>query len=413
MNGRTNSSGTTINDLEIPLDPCTNLVAVAGNGQVSLTWTDPKDKYATPEGEAMEDTDQLVSEWSHTIVVRKVGSQPQGPNDGTIITSSSVRNQYQMNSYNDTLVEDGTRYYYGIFACNKDGIYSDGVFADGMPLTYFPVLNDNSWESIANAAAENIAPSLWEIGDTKSIHISGRIGEAPLDIYDEELLVFIIGFNHNSAIEGNGITFQGFKNTNNKFVGLVSKDYGAFTDYGDPYKWKYDTFRYKHDANNYNGWEQSDMRLYTLGNGVSSPTSPNPNTLLNAFPSDLRSVLKEIPKYSNNSPSGGVDDVASLTTDYITLASMYEIFGTISSGSDWEMAKATPCLVNYQQQYEYYQLGNSRVIYPFNDQSTSTSWVTRDIRYDDEYDCIHVWYDGNARRSYNYLVKAIAPIFKV
>ena len=88
---------------------------------------------------------------------------------------------------------------------------------------------------------------------------------------------------------------------------------------------------------------------------------------------------------------------------------MYEIFGTISSGSGWEMAKATPCLVNYQQQYEYYQLGNSRVIYPFNDQSTSTMWVTRDIRYDDEYDCIYVWDDGNARRSYNYLIKAIAP----
>ena len=204
-----------------------------------------------------------------------------------------------------------------------------------------------------------------------------------------------------------------YKNTNNKFVGLVSKDYGAFTDYGDPYKWEYDTFRYKHDAKNYNGWEQSDMRLYTLGNGVSSPTSPNPNTLLNAFPSDLRSVLKEIPKYSNNSPSGGVDDVASLTTDYITLASMYEIFGTISSGSGWEMAKATPCLVNYQQRYEYYQLGNSRIIYEFNNESTTTIWCTRDIRYDDEYDCIYVWNDGNGHRSYNYLVKAIAPIFKV
>ena len=130
MNGRTNSSGTTINDLEIPLDPCTNLVAVAGNGQVSLTWMDPKDKYATPEGEAMEDTDQLVSEWSHTIVVRKVGSQPQGPNDGTIITSSSVRNQYQTTPYIDTGLVNYNEYYYALYAINKDGTASDSRISD-------------------------------------------------------------------------------------------------------------------------------------------------------------------------------------------------------------------------------------------------------------------------------------------
>ena len=134
MNGRTNSSGTTINDLEIPLDPCTNLVAVAGNGQVLLTWTDPKDKYATPEGEAMEDTDQLVSVWAYTRIVRKTGSAPASPNDGVLVVESSVRNQYQNTAYVDSGLTNDTTYYYGVFAINEDGVESEGAFENATPI---------------------------------------------------------------------------------------------------------------------------------------------------------------------------------------------------------------------------------------------------------------------------------------
>ena len=133
MNGRTNSSGTTINDLEIPLDPCTNLIAVAGNGQVSLTWTDPKDKYATPEGEAMEDTDQLVSVWAYTRIVRKTGSAPASLNDGVLVVESSVRNQYQSTAYVDSGLTNDTTYYYGVFAINEDGVENEGAFTSAVP----------------------------------------------------------------------------------------------------------------------------------------------------------------------------------------------------------------------------------------------------------------------------------------
>ena len=133
MNGRTNSSGTIINDLEIPLDPVTNFVAKPGNGQVSLTWTDPKDKYATPEGEAMEDTDQLVSVWAYTRIVRKIGSAPASPNDGVLVVESSVRNQYQNTAYMDSGLTNDTTYYYGVFAINEDGVESEGAFENVMP----------------------------------------------------------------------------------------------------------------------------------------------------------------------------------------------------------------------------------------------------------------------------------------
>ena len=139
MNGRTNSSGTTINDLEIPLDPVTNFVAKPGNSKVELSWTDPKDKYATPEGEAMEDTDQLVSVWAYTRIVRKTGSVPASPNDGVLVVESSIRNQYQSTAYVDSGLTNYITYYYGVFAYNKDEVASSGAFVNATPIVGTPV----------------------------------------------------------------------------------------------------------------------------------------------------------------------------------------------------------------------------------------------------------------------------------
>lgn len=125
--------------LQIPLDAPAGFTAKAGNAQVTLTWTDPKDKYATPEGETAQDPDQLVSVWDHTVLVRKTGSQPAGPNDGTVVVSSSVRNQYQSTPYTDTGLTNDTTYYYAVFAYNKDGVASEGAFASATPKAGTPV----------------------------------------------------------------------------------------------------------------------------------------------------------------------------------------------------------------------------------------------------------------------------------
>ena len=125
--------------LQIPLDAPTSLAATAGNAQVELTWADPADKYATPEGEVSETGDQLVSEWDHTVVVRKTGSQPAGPDDGTVVVSSSVRNQYQTTPYTDSGLTNGTEYFYGVFAYNKDGVASPGAFVSATPKAGTPL----------------------------------------------------------------------------------------------------------------------------------------------------------------------------------------------------------------------------------------------------------------------------------
>ena len=139
MNGRTNSNGTTTDTIQIPLDPVTNLDAVAGNAQVTLTWTDPLNKYATPEGEQADDPDQLVSVWLYTAIVRKEGSAPTGIHDGILVAESQVHNQYQTNGYVDSGLTNDTLYYYGLFAVNEDGIESEVTTISAMPKAGTPV----------------------------------------------------------------------------------------------------------------------------------------------------------------------------------------------------------------------------------------------------------------------------------
>lgn len=133
MNGRTNSSGTAMDKaMQIPLDPCTNLETSAGNAKVGLTWDDPVNKYATPEGETAGDPQQLAAIWQYTALVRKVGSAPNDINDGIIVTRSSIRDQYKDTPYEDNTVINDTEYYYGVFAVNQDDVASDGIFTEGI-----------------------------------------------------------------------------------------------------------------------------------------------------------------------------------------------------------------------------------------------------------------------------------------
>lgn len=123
----------------VALDTPTNFTADAGEGEVTLKWTDPVDKYATPEGETAQDPQQLVAKWSHTLVVRNTDHQPESPDDGTVILTSSVRNQYQTNGYVDNTVVNGTPHYYGVFAISTAGVPSAGAFASATPIAGTPL----------------------------------------------------------------------------------------------------------------------------------------------------------------------------------------------------------------------------------------------------------------------------------
>ena len=125
--------------LTVPLDAPTEVSSEAENAQVTIKWTDPKDKYATPEGEEAQDPQQLVAVWDHTVLVRKVGSNPTGPSDGTVVVSTTVRNQYQTTGYTDTGLVNDTSYHYGVFAINEDGVASAGAFVEATPIAGTPL----------------------------------------------------------------------------------------------------------------------------------------------------------------------------------------------------------------------------------------------------------------------------------
>lgn len=172
--------------LQIPLEACTAFSASAGNAKVELTWTDPKDKYATPEGDISDTGDQLVSEWDHTVLVRKTGSQPAGPNDGTVVVSSSVRNQYQSTPYTDTGLTNDTTYYYAVFAYNKDGVASEGAFTSATPIASTPLAE----------LAEGTIITITESG-------------APVEFY-------VADHDYQSDLNGNGRTLMVRKNCYNR-----------------------------------------------------------------------------------------------------------------------------------------------------------------------------------------------------
>ena len=203
MNGRTNvTTGANTDILEVPLDPVTNFVAKPGNSKVELSWTDPKDKYATPEGEAMEDTDQLVSKWSYTKVIRKENVAPIGPNDGVEIISSQVRNEYQDSVYADTSIENGHSYYYAVITYNEQDVASELVVSDEtIPKLVSSVLNENTWDVIDMIASQGLAQSYWEIGDETNEFTIGS----------ETHSAVILDFNHDGLADGSGkaaITFS-------------------------------------------------------------------------------------------------------------------------------------------------------------------------------------------------------------
>ena len=124
MNGKTNASDVTINQIVngvlIPLEPATNFKIGSGSGRAYFTWTDPVDKYTTPG-------DELVSQWEKSVVVRKKDSAPSNIDDGTVVLTETVRNQYQTSQYVDESVEDDTTYYYSVYPVTTTGLTSDSV----------------------------------------------------------------------------------------------------------------------------------------------------------------------------------------------------------------------------------------------------------------------------------------------
>lgn len=213
-----------------------------------------------------------------------------------------------------------------------------------------PSLEDNDPATIKEAAQSGQAANLWSAGDKIPIAVNGKVGALTIN---GTYYAFILGFNHNSSVEGgNSIHFQFGKNASGTDIAFVDSEYN---DYGSSV-----AFRMNTSNTNSGGWKGSYMR----------------NTIcpafLNALPADWRNVIVACTKYSDN--TGGGSNTASYVTatqDKIWLLAEFEVFGTRYYANSAEQ--------NYQKQYDYYKNGNSRVKYKHDSTGAACRWWLRSV----------------------------------
>ena len=251
-------------------------------------------------------------------------------------------------------------------------------------------LNDQTWAEIRQVSDAGQGSSYWSVGDRKAVLVNGTVGTLAVN---QTLYVYILGFNHNSAKEGNGIQFGTFKTalSGGTDVCLVDGSYNSYKTDGSK------IFNMNHWGNyNYGGWKACDLRYDILGSTNKAPvnygkaratsdtgydaptntaTSPVANTLMAALPADLRAVMKPITKYTDN--KGNSSDVAANVTsslDYLPLLAEQEIFGGNRTYSN-QYEK------NSQVQYAYYSAGNSKVKYRHSATGSTAYWWGRSPFY--------------------------------
>jgi hypothetical protein len=268
-------------------------------------------------------------------------------------------------------------------------------------------LEDCTWEQISAISAAGKAEEYFKVGDTKSVYLKGTVGTIELDT---TLYVYILGFNHNSEIEGEGITFGTFKTVDGRDVALVDSKYSTSSSDGTKY------FNMNHSGNTSSGgWQGCDMRYDILGSvdvndaqyaSETTATDPVANTLMAALPADLRAVMKPMTIYSDN--TGGGSNTASyvtVTTDYLPLLAEFEIFGTRSGANSAEQ--------NYQEQYAYFVAGNSKVKYRHSSPGSTAIWWLRSVSSDGSAFFRGVNTSGTRHTAPVLYAYGVAPIFKV
>lgn len=288
-------------------------------------------------------------------------------------------------------------------------------------------LNDQTWAEIRQVSDAGKGSEYWNVGDRKAVTINGTVGTLAVNT---TLYAYILGFNHNSAKEGNGIQFGTFKSalSGGTDVCLIDSYYNQYQSYNGT---KYFQMNHWGSSSNYNtnygGWKACDMRYDILGSTNKAPsgygaqkttsvvgydapantaTSPVANTLMAALPADLRAVMKPITKYTD--AVGNSSNVAAnvkTSVDYLPLLAEFEIFGTRSYANQYEQ--------NSQVQYDYYKSGNSKVKYRHSATGSTANWWERSPFYGNNDTFCNVYTSGSASLYFASISYGLAPAFMV
>lgn len=347
---------------------------------------------------------------SDTSVATVSVSNPTGSNP--VVTISQV-NQTTGTATVTISVAEGSNY-------TAPANQTVAVTAQFMPTK--KALNDQTWAEIQQVSDAGKGSEYWNVGDRKGVLVKGTVGTLAVN---QTLYVYILGFNHNSTREGNGIQFGTFKTalSGGTDLCLVDGNYNNYKTDGTK------MFNMNHWGSvNYGGWKACDLRYDILGSTNKAPvnygkarttsdtgydaptntaTSPVANTLMAALPADLRAVMKPITKYTDN--KGNSSDVAANVTsslDYLPLLAEQEIFGGNRTYSN-QYEK------NSQVQYAYYSAGNSKVKYRHSATGSTADWWERSPCCDRYTTFCRVNTNGNASWDAAGYSRGLAPAFMV
>lgn len=234
-----------------------------------------------------------------------------------------------------------------------------------------PVLDNNTWNDIQFASDSGQGANCWSIGDCKEVTVSGTVGTQAIN---GTYYAYIIGFDHNSSNEGNGITFGAFKTaaTGGKDICFIDSKYQNGATDGTKY------FNMQHANKSWSiGWANCDLRYDVLGstntNGknatATTATKPVANTLMAALPSDLRAVMKPMNIYTSNHGGSDRQSDVTKTVDYLPLLAEFEVFGSQKYANQYEK--------NHQAQYAYYSAGNPKKKYRHSSPDRPAQWWLR------------------------------------
>lgn len=250
-------------------------------------------------------------------------------------------------------------------------------------------LNANSWEMIKRVSDAGQGANYWSVGDTKDVTLSGTWQS--LNVSNVTVKAFIIGFDHNSAVEGeHRIHF---------LMGKIGTAMVAFCDASYNTKTAGAYFTMNTTNTNAGGWEASRMRKTVLGNSK-TPDVPQEGSLIAVLPEELRAVMKPVTKWTHNNSTA-----ATATTDYTFLMAEFEIFGVRTYADITEKSK--------QAQYDYFKAGNSKVFYKHSATKMAVIAWERSPDSNYPYSFLYVNTSGTASGDYASNSLGVAPCFCV
>ena len=255
-------------------------------------------------------------------------------------------------------------------------------------------LNDCTWDEISEISSSGQAANYFAVGDCKEIVLNGTVGA--LTFEDYHTYAYIIGINHNAAVEGNNLihfqlamsALEGGKN-----ICFVDSNYNLTGSSA--------AFRMNTSFTSSGGWKDSYMRNNICGTSKTSTSG----RIMGAIPADLRNALKSVTKYTNNTGNSSSSGAVTATTDYFFLLAEYEVFGNITYSNSYE--------ANYQQQYAYYSAGNSKVKHRHNSTGSTAVWWLRSPDASQSGSFVSVRTSGGVIRYGSFFSLGFAPGFCV